>query len=146
MPGKIATALIPLLLGGLIYVTYRTDTLIMFSWFKNLQLQSITDAFRSNTFLQKLDVPDWIKFSLPDALWLFSFTYTNLLLWDFTITKQSIIWICLAPVIGLVFEIGQLVNVIPGTFDLTDLVLLILAALFPLLTPLKNLKSKPIIS
>jgi hypothetical protein len=143
MPGKIATALIPLLLGGLIYITYRTETLLMFSWFENLRLQFITDAFRSNIFLQNLNIPDWIKFSLPDALWLFSFTYTILFLWNFTITRQSIIWICVAPVIGLVSELGQLVSIIPGTFDVTDLILLILAALLPLLT-VKNLKSKPL--
>ena len=144
MPGKIAIAVIPLLLGGLIYVIYRADTLIMFSWFHQFRLQGITDAFRSNTFLQKLAIPDWIKFSLPDALWLFSFTYTMLLFWDFTITKQSIVWICLAPVVGLVSELGQLVNIIPGTFDIIDLILLILAAFLPLLS-VKNLKSNPII-
>lgn len=140
MPRKIAIGIIPVIVGGLIYLTYRTDSLLMFSWFEKVQLKGAVDWLRSNNHLQNLKIPHWVKFSLPDALWLFSFTYMILLLWDFTINKQSIGWILLAPIVGLSSEVGQLIKIIPGTFDIVDLLLLLLAAILPLLS-MKNKKS-----
>lgn len=140
MPRKIAIGIIPVIVGGLIYLTYRTDSLLMFSWFEKVQLKGAVDWLRSNNHLQNFKIPAWVKFSLPDALWLFSFTYMILLLWDFTINKQSIGWILLAPIVGLSSEVGQLIKIIPGTFDIVDLLLLLLAAILPLLS-MKNKKS-----
>lgn len=140
MPRKIAIGIIPVIVGGLIYLTYRTDSLLMFSWLEKVQLRGAVDWLRSNNHLQNLEMPGWVKFSLPDALWLFSFTYIVLLLWDFNINKQSIGWILLAPIVGLSSEFGQLFKIIPGTFDIVDVLLLLLASSLPLLS-VNNKKS-----
>lgn len=137
---KIIIGTFPVILGGLIYLTYRTDTLFMFSWFNKIGLLDSIGLLRSNQQLQNLTIPSWVKFSLPDALWLFSFNYVLLTLWNFKINSQSAFWLFLAPTIGLFSEIGQLMGIIPGTFDSVDLLLLFIATVIPFLSVI-NLKS-----
>lgn len=136
---KIFIGFLPVFLGGLIYLTYRADTLLMFNWLKFIGFTELVNFLRTNNQLQNLTIPHWVKFSLPDALWLYSFTYTILLLWDFKITRQSVLWIFLAPTVGIFSEIGQLIRIIPGTFDSTDLLLLLLSASLPFYS-VSNLK------
>jgi hypothetical protein len=140
MTKKIMIGLLPVILGGLIYLTYRTESLVLFGWFNKIGLTNTVDFLRSNQYLQNLTIPNWIKFSLPDALWLFSLNLTLLTLWNFKVNRQSAFWLLSAPTIGLFSEIGQMVNIVPGTFDIVDLVLLFLATLIPFLL-VKNIKS-----
>lgn len=107
------------------------DTLILFGWIEGVGLSPVASTLRLNGTLQSLAMPSWVKYSLPDALWLFSFTYLTLLIWNFKITKHSAPWIFLAPVLGIGCEICQLFGIIPGTFDMVDLLLLIMASLLP---------------
>lgn len=140
MTKKIIIGTLPVIVGGLIYLTYRTGTLIMFGWFKKIGLKDTIEFLRSNQLLQSLIIPNWVKFSLPDALWLFSFTYVTLFIWDNTMNKQSIFWIFLAPFIGIFSEAGQLIGIIPGTFDKIDLILLLIAAILPFKSQLNTIK------
>ena len=139
MTRKMIIGILPVIVGGLIYLTYRTDSLLMFGWFNKIGLSDTIDLLRSNQLLQNLTIPNWIKFSLPDALWLFSFNYILLTLWNFNLNRQSAFWLFLAPTIGLFSEIGQLIGLVPGTFDLVDLLLLLIATLIPFLL-VNNLK------
>lgn len=146
MKWKILIGTLPVLLGGLIYLTYRADTLLMFIWFKYIGLTGFINFLRTDNLLQNLTIPNWVKFSLPDALWLFSFTYSILLLWDFKLNRQSVIWIFLAPTVGLFSELGQLVGAIRGTFDNVDLLLLLLATIlsFSFVINFKSIKIKTV--
>ncbi|REG88254.1 hypothetical protein [Algoriphagus antarcticus] len=141
---RIVIGIIPVILGGLIYLTYRTDSLVMFGWFNEIGLSDKIGLLRSNYQLQNLTIPNWIKFSLPDALWLFSFTYITLIIWENKINRESVFWIFFAPMIGIFSEVGQLTGLIPGTFDKIDLILLIIATILPFkfLTKLKSIKIK----
>jgi hypothetical protein len=134
------TVLLPILIGGFTYILFRSDTLIMFRWFDNIGLESIIKSIRSSIGQSKL--PSWIIYSLPDALWVFSFTSFMLIIWKDKFTYQSISWILIAPTIGLLSEIGQAFHVVPGTFDITDLTLLLLASLLPFITTIKNHKKQ----
>lgn len=140
MTKRILAGTLPVILGGLIYLTYRIDSLLMFAWFEKIGLSDHVDFLRSNEFLQSLTIPNWLKFSLPDALWLFSFIYVLLALWDFQINRQSTFWILLASTIGLFSELGQLIGIVPGTFDIVDLILIIIATILPFFSVI-NLKS-----
>lgn len=130
---RILTSLLPLIFGGLIYLTYRVETLKMFGWFDSMKATDFINFLRTNDFLQTINLPEWIKYSLPDALWIFSFTYFMLTIWKFKITQSSAFWIFLAPVIGLFSELGQLYGVVPGTYDPVDLILIIVAMTVPFL-------------
>lgn len=66
-------------------------------------------------------VPSVLLFSLPDALWVYSFTALLGYIWS----KQPTCWErklwTLVPVsLGLGGEFGQLLHLIPGTFDWGD--------------------------
>ena len=73
------------------------------------------------TFLQKI-----IIFSLPDGLWAMSYTMLIFHLRNDK-TFKTLIWSILIPVIGILSEIGQLYYLIPGTFDIIDLIMYIIA-------------------
>lgn len=140
MAKHIIIGLFPVLIGGLIYLTYRTETLLMFGWFNYIGFSDVIEFLRLNPLLQNIAIPNWIKYSLPDALWLFSFNYILLIFWNFRIDIHSVFWFFLSASIGVFSELGQLINIIPGTFDYIDLLLLLIASIIPFL--IVHLKSK----
>ena len=101
-----------LIIGGLIYILFRTDSLVMFKWFAALSLDKPIEYLRDSTLTVKNHLPDWFLFSLPDGLWIFSY---------------------------ITFELGQLFNIVPGTFDAIDLIFYIAGAVFPLVFFKNNL-------
>lgn len=130
----------PLFLGGLLYVCFRTENLIMFSWFDYIGIDRQIDYIRQVSSDYGSYFDNWIKFSLPDALWLFSMLTMVILIWDFTIGPQSVIWIILVMSLGLISEIGQFFSLVPGTFDLIDLSLIFLAICLPFIIFKNKLK------
>ncbi len=112
----------------------------MFNWFKKLGVYNEIKIIRNNNGVKSIKIPEWIIYSLPDALWLISLNFIILIFWKFKINKHSIIWIIINTIIGLYSEIGQYLKIIPGTFDKIDLLLLIIAIIIPFFF-LKNLKS-----
>ena len=110
---------IPLFIGCLIYVLFRTDTLL----YNKLLGNFFTPIGSPKTFLQKI-----IIFSLPDGLWAMSYTMLIFHLRNDK-TFKTLIWSILIPVIGILSEIGQLYYLIPGTFDIIDLIMYISAPL-----------------
>lgn len=129
--------LLPLFIGGLIYVLFRALNLKMFRWFEFIGLSTIVQAARQKVSFAS-DIPDWIIFSLPDALWLFAFTNLMLQIWHYKISRQSFVWITLAPAIGIFSELGQAAKLVPGTFDFTDLSLLCIASIIPFIYPINQ--------
>lgn len=121
-----------LLLGGLIYILFRADTLKMFGWYNNLGISNSIDKLRvfPNQIVDVL--PNWFLFSLPDGLWIFSYISLMLYIWNNSITKHSIVWIFIIPLLTLAFEFGQLFNIVPGTFDIVDIVFYILGIFLPI--------------
>lgn len=134
------TVIIPLLIGGLIYILFRADSLLMFRWFDNLGLGKTITALRQFNHGQ-FNLPTWTIFSLPDALWIFSFTNFMLIIWRDKFSEQSVLWILIAPTIGVLSEIGQAFHFVRGTFDLIDLTLILIASIIPFITTIK--KPKP---
>ena len=124
--------IIPLLIGGFIYIFFRADSLIMFRWFDTLGLTQIIAACRQLT-IRHFNLPSWIIFSLPDALWIFAFINLMLIIWKDRFSTNSIFWLLLAPSIGIFSEVGQVVKIIPGTFDIIDLTLILIASTIPFL-------------
>ena len=107
---------IPLLIGALIYFWTRPHTIYFLSWID----KSIN--FRRT---KQLHLPTWIKYHLPDTLWIFAFTSLLLIIWHRKIKNESLIWI-LTPIIiaiGLEFNFG--------TFDKLDLLFLFIGAALP---------------
>jgi hypothetical protein len=119
---NIIIALLPLFFGGLIYICYRNENIVLFSWMQyfNINYTLLRLLYTENNLFVK-----FIIFSLPNGLWVLS----GLLLLQVLIKDEkkllslySIIFI----IISIIIEISQLYSFLPGTFDINDLIAIIL--------------------
>lgn len=108
---------VPLFIGCLIYTSFRTDYLIYNKLLGNL----FTPLTSADTFLERV-----IIFSLPGGLWAMSY---SILIFHIRKDKtfRTIIWSLIIPFIGVFSEISQFYFLIPGTFDVMDLIMYIVA-------------------
>jgi hypothetical protein len=73
-------------------------------------------------------VPDLVLYSAPDALWVYSFTFIMQAIW--LREPQSLartVWTLLPLVLSVGAEFGQLAKIVPGTFDVMDIVAYLIA-------------------
>lgn len=96
-----------LLLGSLIYILFRSPSLKVFEWLENVGLYESTNVIRTITTPLYHYIPEYILFSLPDGLWVFSYLCLILHLWSGKISTQNIGWIIITPVVAIGSEIGQ---------------------------------------
>ncbi|MBF4515505.1 hypothetical protein IRZ71_04090 [Flavobacterium sp. ANB] len=125
--------------GSLIYILFRTSSLRMFSWFESLNLLSFIKAIRNRTTIYTNDLSDLILFSLPDGLWLFSYISLMLYLWKNEVKYENLLWIFSIPIISIMSELGQIIKIVPGTFDITDLAMYLLGTFLPFLIYQKSI-------
>ncbi len=130
-----------LTVGCLIYVIFRPDSIYLNQWIDQFFNGNIREEL--STIVTSSNLPHWIIYSLPDALWMVGLTTLVLFIWDFKLHKKSIPWVILAFLTGIFFELLQRYHIIRGTFDIIDLTAVIVAALIPLsLTFLKQFSCK----
>lgn len=111
--------------AGLIYLAFRAPALRLFTWADALGLSAAVAELRA--VARDHAPPDWVLFSLPDALWQLAFAFTLFRLSRGARAVERAAW-CAAPVaIGLGLELGQAAGAVPGTFDPVDLTLSIAA-------------------
>jgi hypothetical protein len=106
----------PLTIGGLIYVVFRAKSLRMFSWFESIGIKTQISFLREYFSPIKSCLPSWVYFSLPDGLWVYSFTSIILILWAGKIN----FWLIIPFTSGILIEILQGLS-FTGTFDYLDL-------------------------
>ncbi len=123
--------LLTLLLGGLIYISFRTESLTMFKWFAIASLDTPITNLRAITLALAPNLPNWLLYSLPDGLWVFSYISLMLLIWKNKINQENIVYIFSLPLIAILSEIGQLFKIVPGTFDTIDILFYILGTFSP---------------
>ena len=113
----------PIILGVIIYLCFRPNTLNVFYWINSVGLAGLLTFVRSNLFVYQNLLPSWIVNSLPDGLWAYSFIYTINLVWK---EKQGgyWLWILLSSIIIYLSEVLQYYKVVHGTFDVQDLIFL----------------------
>ena len=106
---------LPIFVGSMIYILFREKELLMFNWFNYLKLNFIIDFLRNNFYEYRIYIPKSILFSLPDALWVYSFTMFLSIYFKNRIILSAIF------VGSIITEILQLWFVI-GTFDIYDVI------------------------
>jgi len=116
-----ALVILPLLLGGLIYVFFRSIHLIMFKWFESLGF--LSPVLYARHFIASLHIhfPSWFIFSLPDALWLFSLTLFFGIIWYSGRIAGLLLLFILSLSFGLFTEFAQYLGIFPGSFDIIDI-------------------------
>ena len=113
--------ILPITIGGLIYVCWRDPGLLMFKWFRALGFEPLILQLRLATAAIRPALPFWFVYSLPDGLWVYALSAFMALVWSGS--RPSILKIaCLlaGPVLGAGSELGQLARIVPGSFDWTD--------------------------
>ncbi|PHR20653.1 MAG: hypothetical protein COA38_19370 [Fluviicola sp.] len=130
-PRLILSSLVSLIIGGSIYLLFRDPSLIFFGWIDDLGLLSEVKSLQRSMNSIKSGLPNWVIFSLPDGLWLFSYVCFMLHLWRKSLRWSGLIWVCILPIFSLVFEVLQSVDESLGTFDWIDLLLYFCSSIIP---------------
>lgn len=133
--GHVAT----LCCGSLIYILFRSSSLKMFIWFERINILSVIKNFRNFTSTYSNILPNFILYSLPDGLWLFSYVSLVLYLWKNELKSENIFWIFSVPLISIISELGQINKIIPGTFDIIDLLMYLLGTILPFIIYKKSI-------
>ena len=109
-------SLLTLLAGMVIYFLFRDlNNMVLFSWIPKPEL--------FNTFLIPLEptvLTIFLRFHLPDMLWFISAILFLRFIWFYKTAVQARYILCFYG-IALVFEISQLSEKVPGTFDWWDI-------------------------
>ena len=129
---KIFVGLIFLLIGSYLYLKFRSETLLMFKWAKNLGLDFIVSSIRESFESLNSDRMKYIIFSAPYGLWVISFCCFIGAIWHKDSSFSAIILRLIVPVIAVSSELLQFVGFLPGTFDINDLLVLIVSTIIGL--------------
>jgi len=123
----------PLIIGFLIYLIFRDENLIIYRWFESIGVLNVLlpNNFDLSELTIAVYIPSWAKYSLSDGIWMYAFTSTIFLIW---IHKINLYWVLLPLILGIGYEISQYFDYIPGTFDYTDLIFLVLFYFLALIT------------
>lgn len=117
-----------LLVGGLIYLLLRQEPVPVLRWVTPDQLRPWLQQLRHATATFRSATPAWILFSLPDGLWSFSYAAIMTRLWSQPSGAAKLFWLLSIPILGIGFEVGQWLRLIPGYFNVTDLIVATLGA------------------
>lgn len=119
----IILGLLSLTTGGILYILYRSETLILFKWVKALGLYDIVSDLRPSK-----SSDSWLVYSLPDGLWLFAYILLMGALWNFD-SRKSLLYSAPLVVIAIGSELSQMHHITKGTFDIVDLLCYIVATI-----------------
>ncbi len=114
--------ILPISVGTLIYLLFRPVNLTVFHWSEKVGLYSYVlkarDLFNIGGYM-----PEWFVYSLPNGLWAYSFMFFIYIIWGDAKSSGKTIFILLVVVLSVGSELGQLLNIVPGAFCLTDVFL-----------------------
>lgn len=119
--------LVALALGGLIYVRYRSESLLMFDWFQNLGLRDLVKSIRMNATNSELF--GWVKFNMPAGLWLLAYMFMIDSVWGKEKNYVYLYFLYILPFLAITSELMQISGLLPGTFDVMDLFCYVFAIL-----------------
>lgn len=121
---QLVVSLLLLTTGGMLYLLFRTPELIMFKWANVFGIDTLIFNLRELT--KAIILPNFIKYSLPNMLWLLSYMLVIDYLWK-NDSKKQIIWVSLMLTISLLSEFLQVWKFFPGTYDPIDILAYLMA-------------------
>lgn len=120
---------LPVAVGAFIYIAWRVDTLLVFGWCRSVGINGPVCDLRQALASARSGIPGWVMYSLPDALWVYSATALQRLIWRSSRGHvAAYVGISLPLVLAVGGELGQRARRVPGTFCLSDLGLCVVAA------------------
>lgn len=116
---KICLGVLFLILGGLIYLLFRSKTLYIYIWCESLGFADLIDSLR--LFVHDWIVPDFIIFSLPDGLYCAAYLLIIEAIWHEEKGWIKNLTLSVVPLVTISSEILQFFGIVRGTFDIIDL-------------------------
>ncbi len=113
-------ALLLILTGGMIYVLYRPENLLLFRVTDSLGITPLIDILRSNS--SRVMLPSFIVNSLPAGLWTASYLLMMYITTKFHTRRIRLMLALPLPISAIALEFMQLLGWCPGTFDIYDLI------------------------
>ena len=113
-------ALLLILTGGMIYVLYRPENLLLFRVTDSLGITPLIDMLRSNS--SRVMLPSFIVNSLPAGLWTASYLLMMYITTKFHTRRIRLMLALPLPISAIALEFMQLLGWCPGTFDIYDLI------------------------
>ena len=107
---------LPVTVGGLIYLLFRGESIIMFSWVDMTGLGSALTIARN--WIGDYGIPNWALYNLPAGLWAYSLSSILLVVWKSN--RVGLVWVSIGVVLALGSEFGQALGFVPGTFSSGD--------------------------
>ena len=123
---------LPLFVGTLIYILFRPLNQIFWGLLNITPIETLNNFATSN-----INLHNWFIYNLPNGLWLFSFIKTISFL---KYSSKSNLLLTFPILIGLIYEFGQFVNILPGTFDTLDIVTVLMFGVIALVNNKNNIK------
>lgn len=117
---KIYGGVMLLVFGCAIYLLFRSKTLFIYVWCRDLGCSPLVDYFRLS--VQNWNIPAFIKFSLPDGLYSAAYLLIIDAIWSNDKSPMKYILFSIIPVITISDELLQYFGLIGGTFDFVDLI------------------------
>ena len=117
---------LPLLIGGLVYVCFRSESLILFRWLEALHIMPGIQTLRETLDPLRQALPDLVLYSLPDGAWLYAYISFYRLVWAGHSRLWMWVWIGLGLGLSLGLELGQAWGWARGTFDWMDVAVYLL--------------------
>lgn len=113
---------LPIFIGASMYSLWRSGKLMVFDWYRVVGLYASVLELRGLLAGAKPLIPAPILYSLPDGLWVYSFTALMGFIWfNDSRRKAKSFWTLLPVSLAIGSEIGQFLKLIPGTFDWVDI-------------------------
>lgn len=97
----------------------------MFHWAEAIGLMPLVVSLRSALTGSFQHLPDWLVYSAPFALYTLSYTLFIRTIWWRSRSGSYQIWLWFVPCLSLLSEFGQLIRMVPGTFDAADVLAII---------------------
>ena len=113
-------ALLLILTGGMIYVLYRPESLLLFRVTDSLGITPLIDVLRSNS--SRVMLPSFMINSLPAGLWAASYLMMMYTTTKFHTRRIRLMLALPLPIMAIVLEFMQIWGWCPGTFDIYDLI------------------------
>ena len=99
-----------------IYVSNRSTDMVIYDWL-SIDVNNQLFCFFRNI---EIELPDWVLYNLPDALWLLSFLFMNEAIWGKD--NRKYIFVAVVTIFALSIEILQMYTLFPGTGDMLDII------------------------
>lgn len=112
---------LPVVLGAGFYLLFRSPELRVFDWIDGLGANDWIVRARILAAPAAEQLPLWVLFSLPDGLWVYALTAAMMMVWRGHEGSARVTWSAAGVVLAGSGEVGQVLAIVPGTFDSMDL-------------------------